>query len=362
MDINQYVSDKVDHNSRKNNSVKDPQVFDFNFIPEQPLMREEVKPVIDALLRYKYTGIPNNLLVFGSRGSGKTLLLKYLIQLFTKKYGFAFHYANCRFHNTSFKILAHVLGIRARGIGLDELWGQFTKKYSGKHVMVLDEVDLFSDKDRNKEILYLLSRSEQNYMVILLSNNPKFLNQIDESIRSTLQPEVIYFRNYAAPQIQDILKERAALGLRHCSRAAIARIAALTAKNTNSDVRIAIKTLYYSALEPKLPIEEHFERARKDIILDVLNDLNEKNLLILNAALHTRVPHVKSIYEYYRKLSLRYHEEPFSYMHFYTNLSYLQSLGLLLLVATKVTRGLTNRIQLLFDPDVLDMVWRARFE
>jgi archaeal cell division control protein 6 len=361
MEIDWYLTKKEQNLNRKNLTIRDSRVFDFNFIPEKPLMREEVKPVIDAILRYKNTGIANNLLIFGSRGSGKTLLVKYLMQLINNKYGMHFHYANCRFHNTSFKILAHLLGLKARGIGLDELWQHFINKHPGNSVVVLDEVDLFSDKDRNKEILYLMSRAEQNIMVILLSNNPKFLNQLDESIRSTLQPEIIYFRNYTALQIQEILKERAARGLHRFPKADLARIAALTAKNTNSDVRVAIKTVYYDALESQVPLEEHFERARKDIVLDVLNDLNDKNLLILKAALHAKETHVKTIYECYRKLCNQYHEQPFSYMHFYSNLSYLQSMGLLLLIATKIGRAYTNRIQPLFDPEVLEVVWQTRF-
>jgi cell division control protein 6 len=360
MEIEHYVTLKERRLQKGTSRIRDFRAFDFNYIPRRPVMREEVKPVIDALLRYDRTGIANHLLIFGSRGSGKTLLLRYLMTLLAKKSGLTFHYANCRAHNTSFKILASLLGVRPRGSALEELWERFRQTGQGRVVVVLDEIDLLSAKDRNKDILYLLSRSNENYMTVLLSNNPKFLSQLDESIRSTLQPEVIHFRNYTAPQIEAILRERAAGGLRQWSRADVAKIAGLTARNTNSDARVAIKTLYYSALEPEIGVSQHFERARKDILLDILNDLNDKNLLILRAAVNCREKHVKSIYEQYRRLSLRCHEEPFSYVYFYSNLAYLQSLGLILLVSTKLNRAYTNRIQLLFDPDLLEAVWKAR--
>ena len=61
-----------------------------------------------------------------------------------------------------------------------------------------------------------------------------------------------------------------------------------------------------------------------------------------------------------RRLSVQFHEEPFSYVHFYANPSYLQSLSLILLVSTKVGRTYTNRIQLLFSPELLESVWEAR--
>jgi len=61
----------------------------------------------------------------------------------------------------------------------------------------------------------------------------------------------------------------------------IREIAAMTVKNTNSDVRVAIKTLYLWALEPDVTLKDHFEKARRDIMFDVVKDLNDKNLLIL---------------------------------------------------------------------------------
>jgi len=342
--------------------IKNHRVFDFNYIPEKPLMREEVKPIVDALLRYKKTGIPNNLLIVGSRGSGKTLIVKYLMNLPRMKNNLMFEYANCRNHNTSFKILAQLLGAKPRGCSLSELWRRFQDSHPERCVLVLDEIDLLSDKDKNKEILYLASRSAENYMTILLSNNPRFLGMLDDSVRSSLQPEAVLFRNYTAPQIKRILDDRAKSGLGRASNERNSRIASLVAKNTNSDVRVAIKTLYYCALETAISLHANFERARRDILADVINDLNDKNLMILMAITLDREKYVKSVFETYKRLSRRMREEPFSYVYYYSNLSFLQSLGLILLVSTKVRRTYTNRIHLNFDPEVLETIQKSRFE
>jgi cell division control protein 6 len=361
MDIQQYLSERKEHFHKGLDTIRDFEVFDFNYIPEKPLMREEVKPVIDALLRYQQTGIANNVLILGSRGSGKSVLAKYLMKAMSGQSGLHFAYANCRQHNTSFKILACLLGLRPRGCSLDELWRQFEEAHRDKTVFILDEVDLMSDKDKHKDILYLLSRSPGNYMAILLSNNPKFLGPLDESIKSTLQPAIVHFSSYRAAEVEEILIERAKVGLMFLPESAIREIAAMAVKNTNSDVRVAIKTLYLWALEPQVPLQDHFESARRDIMFDVVRDLNDKNLLILQAAETQPSGFVKEVYEAYRRISAQFHEEAYSYVHFYSNLAYMQSLGLILLVSTKVDRTYTNRIQLAFDPGILGAVWTMRF-
>ena len=133
------------------------------------------------------------------------------------------------------------------------------------------------------------------------------------------------------------------------------------AKNTNSDVRVAIKTLYYCALETESSLQTNFERARRDILADVMNDLNDKNLMILMAVTIDREKYAKSVYETYKRLSRRLREAPFSYVHYYSNLSYLQSLGLILLISTKVQRAYAYRIQPNFDSEVLEAICKGRF-
>ncbi len=363
MHIKEYIHEKQRHLAKASRQIKDFKVFDFNYMPPEPLMRQELRPVIDAMLRYATTGIANHLCIFGSRGSGKTLLVRHISNLLKNKHDVRFIYANCRHYNTSFKILAHLLQVRPRGTSLNELWQRFLDTCPGKTVFILDEVDLLSDKDRNKDILYLISRSSCNHMAVLLSNNPRFLGSIDPSIRSTLQPEMIHFGNYNAKEIQKILNNRARTGIAKPPYNRIPEIAAFTVRNTNSDVRVAIKTLYYLALEPQAETKILFNRARRDIVQDVLSDLNDRNLLILKSAIASQEesPLVKAVYSRYRKISRQMHTEPFSYVYFYSNLSYLQSIGLVLLVSTKVKRTYTNRIRILFHPGMFESVWNVRF-
>ncbi len=359
MEIKDYLARQARHIEQATSKIKDFQVFDFNYIPQKPLMREEVKPIIDAALSYAKTGIGSHLFLFGSRGSGKTLMVKYIIGLLAQQQALEFLYVNCRQHNTSFKILAHLLGVRPRGASLDELFVRFCDRHQGRVILVLDEVDLISDKDRHRDILYLLSRSESSPMLILLSNHPRFLSTLDESIRSTLQPELIHFRNYDAAEIAAILRQRAKSGLHLAPEGIIGQIAALTVKAINSDVRVAIKALYHAALGRA--VEEAFAQARRDLTAELLMHLSDANLIMLKAASEESQPLVKPIYQRYRRLCKELGLEPFSYVYFYGNLSYLQSVGLILLSTTKLGRTYTNRVELLFQAELLSHLYQRRF-
>ena len=361
MDVQTYLRTRKEALRNHTGAVKNYTVFDFNYIPDQPLMRDEAKTIIDAILRYAHTGIPKNLAIFGSRGSGKTLMMRYLARELHADNTVTILYCNIRNHNTSFKVLANLLHVPPRGASLDELFTRFRNTYTGKTVVVLDEIDTMSPKDRTMEILYLLSRSRVNYMVILLANSPRVLQTMDASTRSTLQPETIHFKNYDAEQLLAILEARARQGLKEHKHEDLQRIAGLITKNTNSDVRVAIKSLFYLASEPGLDVDTAFGRANKDVVVDVIHDLNDRCLLILESVRRSQTGFVREVYQRYKNLSQAAGEVPFSYMHFYNHLSYHQSCGLILLVATKVGRAYTNQIRLLFDPEVESSTFKARF-
>jgi cell division control protein 6 len=361
MNLAAYLRKASERAEQRSELVKDYTIFDFNYIPDEPLLREEAKRVIDAIVRFNVTGIPTHQAIIGSRGSGKTLTLKYLQRIIPAETSLRMVYANCRHHNTSFKLLAHLLGDRTAGSSLSDLYQRFLAANPQKTVVALDEIDLMSPKDRHREILYLLSRSERPFMVIMLSNSPHILKQLDAATRSSLQPELVHFRNYDAEQIQQILEQRACRGLVRWERAELAHIAGLTTSQTNADARVAIKTLYYVVSGADRDVPSSFEKARRDIVVDVVNDLTDPNLRILWAVATSESDLAKGIYQRYCRFSQTHQEKPYSYVHFYANLSYLQSVGLVGLVSTKVDRTYTNRILLTIDRAIVDSICRLRF-
>jgi len=362
MDIAHYLRSQKKHLGQQAKRVKDFSVFDFDHVPAEPLLREEAKTIVDDILRFDLSRIPTHYAIIGSRGSGKTLTLKYLARVVPEQIGVDIAYVNCRQHNTSFKILAKLLDVRARGTSLVELFDAFSAGCHKPTVVVLDEIDLMSPKDRRREILYLLSRSPKPFMVVMLSNNPHVLKELDAATRSSLQPVPLHFRNYNAEQIRRILQERAERGLRRWDPGQIAEIAAHTTARTNADVRVAIKTLFYSVTKPERALRDCFEDARRDLIVDMVNDVSDATLHILWAIASAESDLAKDIYKRYCRLSQAQAEKPFSYVHFYSNLGYLQSCGLATLLSTKVGRAYTNRILLAFDPAIAREICRLRFD
>jgi Cdc6-like AAA superfamily ATPase len=179
MDIKSYMLERRRNISKESSSISDYSVFDFNYVPQNPLVRDETKQIIDAFLKYEKTNIPVNQVIFGSRGSGETLMIKYLEQIFTEESSLNILYANGRYYSTSFKILAHLLNISSRGLSLSELYNRFRDQFNSKTIIILDEVHLWAPKERQRELLYFLSRDNKNYMIVMLSNDPRFLNDID---------------------------------------------------------------------------------------------------------------------------------------------------------------------------------------
>jgi hypothetical protein len=118
VDVKDYLKRQKRRIGERAKRVRDFSVFDFNHVPEQPLMRAECRELIDAMLRFDASGVPTHLAVVGSRGCGKTLMLKHLQRLIPAQTGANVLYANCRHHSTSYKIFTHLLEEPAAGDSL----------------------------------------------------------------------------------------------------------------------------------------------------------------------------------------------------------------------------------------------------
>ncbi len=361
--LSQFIQEATERQKKISKTVKNNEIFDFNHIPEKILIREEAKAIIENILSFQTLGTPNNMFIHGAKGTGKTLLAKYLAACkpLTESITIPIKFVNCRYHNTSFKILANILGIDAKGLGAPELYHGLLKAHD-RLIIILDEIDLASRADKTTDILYYLSRAEKKYMIIMLSNSPAFYKRLDEPTKSSLQLERLHFRNYDALELSQILQHRCEEGLlKDISRQDIAKIAKLTKEESNGDARIAIKALQYLIAEKYEDITTSFTKAKLDILTELLANQTDETILILTAVQKSHDKLVKSVYATYCIICQEKNTKPYTYQHFYNQISYLQSAGLITIIATRQKSGNPNRIEPLYDSSLLSQIYQYRF-
>jgi Cdc6-like AAA superfamily ATPase len=199
-------------------------------------------------------------------------------------------------------------------------------------------------------------------MVILLSNSPGFYRRLDESTKSSLQLENIYFKNYDGEEITQILKGRCEEGLiTGIDSHDLAKIASLTHHESNGDVRIALKALQYLVTGKHKDTKQNFDNAKKDITIELLANQTDQVILILKAAIESPCKLAKSVYSVYSTNCKENNIKPFTYQHFYNHLGYLQNTGLIMLVSTRQRSGNPNKIETLFDSNILSQIYQYRF-
>lgn len=270
------------------NNIKDSNVFNIEKLPNENLIfeRKNMIDVFTPMIEFLELGIRKQLLVYGSVGSGKSHLINYAInRLYHEKFNFKHYYINCREHKTTYAIIKELLQERRR-IPKTTLYDTFSKLFKKeKTVIVLDEIDLLQDDD----ILYSLFGDHKfsNVFTVLITNKYYFYESLSNDVKSRFNFDTVVFDVYNASETKEILKKRCEVGLKKYDSKMINLISALTTKNFNSDLRIAIMTLQrifknidYKKYESE-NIIEFMQLERIKIQKKIIQSLNENKLIIL---------------------------------------------------------------------------------
>jgi len=332
--------------------VKSPMVFSLDYVPREIYQKAEIVQVRNQILNFLRFKLPQNTLIIGPSGTGKTLsVLKYQKELSQDFPDFEMKYVNCRDAYTSYRAITKLTPIPLRGISLDEAFESFFTKQKKHLVLVMDEVDKLKDH----EILYNFSRINEvtrdyqfSISLFLISNNPRWSDTLESSIASSLRLDPEIFGPYTATELTDILAARAAEGLVKgtYNRSVIEYIAGKTTKEAFSDARVAIIALLKSARRAEVIggkvitrayVDAIFDRVNKDLETENLRKLNDTPFLILYACLSCGKSSAKEIYKHYQEFSERFtRKSPVKYVQFHNNLSYLQAQNVIQLWKTKV--------------------------
>lgn len=289
--------------------IKDEKPLLEAFIPEHVVHREGQKQLLASCLKPSLAGRRViHSFIYGPCGTGKTLLIKWLInELRAHSSKVQSAYVNCWKNNTTHAALTAILNelevYTTYHQAARDLIAHIEKE-SQDHALVvcLDEVDVLE----SKEILYDLSRS--GIGLILISNDPYALLDMDPRIKSSLQAEAIEFPAYSTVELFDILAQRKSYAF--VGGTVKEKDLKLTARLADGDARIALETLRRAALMAeeqgaKMLSSDHVKEAykktgnlRKTEALKRLN-MHEKTLyLILEEK--KRLP-TKALFDEYTK-------------------------------------------------------------
>ena len=291
---------------------KNKQIMQSNHSPEDiPHRDEQIQSVASILAPSLLGERTSNLFIYGKTGTGKTLSVQHVANELTRRSKenkiLRVEYLNCKLKkvaDTEYRILAELIkklggSVPATGLPTDQVYLRFLDILENSPekllILILDEIDQ-AVKKIGDEFLYNLTRinSELNntqIIVVGISNDLRFLDMIDQRVKSSLSEEEIVFPPYNAVQLQDILRKRAneAFKPNTVNEGVIAKCAAYAARE-HGDARRALDLLRVAGelaernSDKKIKIE-HIDNANekieKDKILDVVETGTKQFQMIL---------------------------------------------------------------------------------
>ncbi len=368
MSVNDII-DKIFSQSLRSSIFVNREVLRPDYIPDELPHREEQIAKLASILAPALKQVrPSNVFIYGLTGTGKTAVTKFVLRKLEEKAReigsrISVCYVNVRKDNTTYRVilrLAECLGLRLpfTGISTAEAYRRFLKALDVRAslmIVTLDEID-FLVRKHGDELLYRLTRcneelSTSRLTVIGITNDLKFVESLDPRVRSSLGEVELVFPPYNAPQLEDILRQRAKLAFRPgvLDDEVIPLCAALAARE-HGDARRALDLLRVAGEIAEREgcdrvTAEHVYKARieleRDRVHEVINTMPLHAKLILLAILDiVRVSGKATtgeVYSHYKALCTRLGLESVSQRRVSEIVSELDMLGIV--SARVVSRG-----------------------
>lgn len=183
---------------------------------------------------------PPNMLLYGPSGTGKSLIINAVCEQVAELAKaqddrFGVIKINCqtiKSHDRAvYRLVANAAGnagaepgVPQSGISTDQKLSRFydiLSEHFDSVIIILDEVDLLVGRQRDpndepaySKLLYQLSRASQlgridgHVSVAALTNDPRFMEDLDGRAESSFNPQDVVFSDYDANQLQSILRRR----------------------------------------------------------------------------------------------------------------------------------------------------------
>ena len=231
---------------------------------------DQLESVVSFLKPTLQGNRPPNMLLYGPAGTGKSLIIgavtQQIIELCQSKgERFGVVDINCQPINTLDQAVYELVQTVAQDVGTEvgvPETGVSTKRkyrrlyelineYYDSVIFILDEIDLLVGRRENDEpayskLLYQLSRAsntneiEGRVSVAALTNDPKFMEDIDGRAESSFNPRDVYFPDYDANQLREILENRRDAFRQEALKDDVIPLVAAFAAQSHGDARKAI--------------------------------------------------------------------------------------------------------------------------
>ncbi|MCC7553388.1 MAG: ORC1-type DNA replication protein [Methanobacteriaceae archaeon] len=202
--------------------------FDPDFIPDNFNYRDTQMEAMAMAIRPAIGGgKPNNLVVLGSCGTGKTTAVKKVFELVEKTSEKVITcYINCQLHTTRFGIFSQihkkVFGHLPpeTGVPFSKIYEKIMKHLQKEEkglIVAFDDVNyLFQSKNANK-IFYDLLRAYEEFPgtktgIFAILSDLELRFAFDKNVNTVFIPQDITFQPYSYSEILDILSDRSKVG------------------------------------------------------------------------------------------------------------------------------------------------------
>lgn len=198
--------------------IKDASALNHLTPPPAILHREADIDWLEKFV-FKNTIFPENVFVYGSAGTGKTLIIKYLMDKY-KDSGVKFYYINLG-HKGLYKsfqdAVKEITGKEMKGGHITDYMRAILEHFSKEgcyHVLALDEIDKVL-KEKEDMTLYPLLRPDESFnlsvklSLICAGNDVGMPNRLSQSVVSSFGHLWWKFYNYNEEQLFAIVKQRA---------------------------------------------------------------------------------------------------------------------------------------------------------
>jgi cell division control protein 6 len=384
------LQDVVMRALQKPRIFKDRRVMRSDYIPGNlPHRSEHIRRLGEILSSSLRLSRASNVFIYGKTGTGKTAVVKYVFNRFREAaelegLPLQFTYINCRIAGTEYRVLAELcesIGVKVPFTGLSkaEVFNRFRSSLKEKNTILitcLDEIDILV-KNYGDNLLYELTRVNESFdtgglNIVGVSNDLHFKELLDPRVLSSLSEEELVFHPYTAPELVDILMERATIAFYPGAvPEEVVKLCAALAAQEHGDARRAIDLLRVAAEMAErsgahVVEEKHVRLAQNMIergrIFEALSTLPLHSKLVLTTLYllaRNDIHNLTSgpLYETYREICSLLCIEPLSDRRVSTLISELDMLGVLRSEVVSLGRyGRTRRITIMTPLDEVQQV------